>query len=518
MSKTNNSPTRWWPLQAIALLTIGFLLFVTLSESESRQAIVMKSIGIASFASILSLIWLLALSRLPWRIRIGVAAGLIIIGAGVGSAFKYEGVSGDLIPIFRWRWHQTEMQIALSESTQGDLSLPSNFISYSQFLGPNRNTTVSDISLNPDWESSPPQLLWKQPIGEAWSGFVTSGNRAFTQEQDGPLEKVVCYDLLSGKRLWENELTARYDNPLGGIGPRATPTIDENRLYTMGATGELQCLELTTGNPIWSSNVLQTHNAPLPDWGMSSSPLIHENLVIVNVGGSDGKSLVAYDKQSGDFIWGGGNDQAHWSSPIFHEIAGSKQILIFNRDGLYAHNVNTGAILWEHPWTKSTSYPRVAIPVLIPGDRIIMSSGYGAGAAMLKISPSNGGKQSVEEIWTSLHLKSKFNNFVFKDGYIYGLDDGMFTCIDIETGRRAWKKGRYGHGQLILVNDLLLLTAENGDIMLFDPTPEEPRVLGTFKALEGKSWNPPALVGPYLLVRNHLEAACYRIPLLDKVN
>ncbi|MBT6767444.1 MAG: hypothetical protein HOA81_00445, partial [Opitutales bacterium] len=161
MSKTNNSPTRWWPLQAIALLTIGFLLFVTLSESESRQAIVMKSIGIASFASILSLIWLLALSRLPWRIRIGVAAGLIIIGAGVGSAFKYEGVSGDLIPIFRWRWHQTEMQIALSESTQGDLSLPSNFISYSQFLGPNRNTTVSDISLNPDWESSPPQLLWK---------------------------------------------------------------------------------------------------------------------------------------------------------------------------------------------------------------------------------------------------------------------------------------------------------------------------------------------------------------------
>jgi outer membrane protein assembly factor BamB len=147
-----------------------------------------------------------------------------------------------------------------------------------------------------------------------------------------------------------------------------------------------------------------------------------------------------------------------------------------------------------------------------------MSSGYGAGAAMLKISPSNGGKQSVEEIWTSLHLKSKFNNFVFKDGYIYGLDDGMFTCIDIETGRRAWKKGRYGHGQLILVNDLLLLTAENGDIMLFDPVPEEPRVLGTFKALEGKSWNPPALVGPYLLVRNHLEAACYRIPLLDKVN
>lgn len=491
------------------------MLFVTLGESESRQAIVMKSIGVLAFAFIFSLIWLLALSRLPWRRRVGISAGVIAIGVGIGSLFQYGGVSGDLIPIFRWRWHETTQQVSNSEPVANELPALLKSSSYPQFLGPNRNATVSYVTLDSDWVSSPPKLLWRLSIGEAWSGFVTSENRAFTQEQDGLLEKVVCYDLLSGERIWENEISARYDNPLGGIGPRATPTIDENRLYTMGATGELQCLELASGNPIWSFNVLETQNAKLPEWGMSSSPLIYEDLVIVNVGGRKNNSLVAYDKVSGDFVWGGGSDQAHWSSPVFYEIAGTKQILIFNRDGLYGHDVSTGEILWEHSWKRSTSYPRVAIPVQIADDRIIFSSGYGAGSAMLQISPIKEGKQAAEEIWTSLHLKSKFNNFVFKDGYIYGLDDGMLTCIDVETGRRSWKKGRYGHGQLILVNELLLLTAENGDVLLVEPVPEEPRVLGTFKALEGKSWNPPALVGPYLLLRNHLEAACYQIPLLD---
>mgnify|MGYP006132501061 CR=1 FL=1 len=514
----SNSKTtiRWWPLIAIACLAIGSMLFVMLGESESRQAIVMKSIGILGFAFILSLIWLLALSRLPWRYRVVTSTGVIAIGVGIGSLFQYEGVSGDLIPIFRWRWHETTQQVSNTEPAPNERPLPLRSRNYPQFLGPNRNATVSDISLDPDWVTSPPKLLWKQPIGEAWSGFVASENRLFTQEQEGAFEKVVCYDFLSGKRIWENQLSARYDNPLGGIGPRATPTIDEDRLYTMGATGELQCLELISGEPIWGCNVLETQGAKLPDWGMSSSPLIYEDLVIVNVGGSNDNSLVAYDKISGDFVWGGGNDQAHWSSPVFYEIAGTKQILIFNRDGLYAHDVATGEILWEYPWTRSTSSPRVAIPILIPGDRIIFSSGYGAGAAMLQISPIEEGKQAVEEIWTSLHLKSKFNNFVFKDGYIYGLDDGILTCIDVETGRREWKKGRYGHGQLILVNELLLLTAENGDILLVEPVPEEPRIIGSFKALEGKSWNPPALVGPYLLLRNHLEAACYQIPLIGE--
>ena len=121
----------------------------------------------------------------------------------------------------------------------------------------------------------------------------------------------------------------------------------------------------------------------------------------------------------------------------------------------------------------------------------------------------------AKELWKSLHLKSKFNNFVLSDGYLYGLDDGMLTCIEVATGRRTWKKGRYGHGQLLLGDDWLLLIAENGEAILLEPNPDETEILGTFAALEGKSWNPPALVGSLLLVRNHLEVACYRLPLKE---
>jgi outer membrane protein assembly factor BamB len=120
---------------------------------------------------------------------------------------------------------------------------------------------------------------------------------------------------------------------------------------------------------------------------------------------------------------------------------------------------------------------------------------------------------TADQIWKSLRLKAKFTNVVFKDDYIYGLDDGTLVCLDIATGRTTWKAERYGHGQVILVGDLLLLTAESGEVILIDPVPEEPREVTRFQAIEGKSWNPPALAGPYLLVRNHLEAACYRLPV-----
>jgi len=177
--------------------------------------------------------------------------------------------------------------------------------------------------------------------------------------------------------------------------------------------------------------------------------------------------------------------------------------------------VKDGSILWEYPW-DTDGKPHVSIPVLVSGDRVLLSSGYGKGAELLQISNADDDKQSAERIWRTLHLKAKFNNYVLKDGHVYGLDDGMLTCIDVEKGRRTWKQGRYGHGQNILIDNLMLLTAESGEVLLIEPVPEEPRILASFQAIEGKSWNPPALVGEYLLLRNHLEAALYRLPLLMK--
>ena len=471
----------------------------------------MSSIAIMVASGGLSMMWLLALSRLPWKVRLkglGVVVGLLLVFA---ATFRVEGVYGDLIPIVKFRWSGAEEKIAVgvADSTQELIG------SYPQFLGPTRDTKVNGIKLDPDWGSHPPEMIWKQPIGEAWSGFSVVGNRAITQEQDGEEELVVCYELLTGEKIWEHRYPAFFNNPIGGVGPRATPTIEEDRVYVLGAVGDFMCLDLVKGDPIWSFNVLEKHGASLPEWGMAGSPLIYENLVILSVGGRNGHSLVAYDKQTGGFVWSGGSDKVHWSSPVVYEVAGKIQILAFNNSALFAHDVSDGTVLWEYPW-ETKGQPHVAVPILAPGDRILLSSGYGKGAELIQISNNADGEQSVERVWRTLHLKAKFNNYFFKDGYVYGLDDGMLTCIDVEKGRRTWKKGRYGHGQNILVDNLMLLTTERGEVLLIEPIPEEPRVLASFEALEGKSWNPPALVGEYLLLRNHLEAALYRLPLLEE--
>jgi len=510
MTDSKNTSPRWWPLMVIWILVFCVIVVVVYTNQDNRQAHVMTFIAAFGVGGGLSMMWLLALSRLPWRLRLkGLGIAIVLLLASVAT-FRIEGVTGDLIPIVKFRFSSAADKMAAgvaysSEEITG---------SYPQFLGPNRDAKVTGIKLDPDWETNPPQLIWKQPIGEAWSAFSVVGNRALTQEQDGEDELVVCYELLTGDKIWEHRYSAFFNNPIGGVGPRATPTIEEDRVYALGAVGNLMCLNLESGDLLWSFNVLDKHGASLPEWGMAGSPLIYEDLVILSVGGRNGHSLVAHEKWSGDYVWSGGSDKVHWSSPVVFEVAGNTQVLAFNQSAMFAHDVNDGTVLWEYPW-KTDGQPHVAVPVLVPGDRILLSSGYGKGAELIQIANIEEGKQSAERIWRTLHLKAKFNNFVFKDGYVYGLDDGMLTCIDVEKGRRTWKKGRYGHGQNILVGDLMLLTSERGEVLLIEPVPEEPRVLGTFEALEGKSWNPPALVGEYLLLRNHLEAALYRLPLLD---
>lgn len=511
MNRSGKNSPRWWLLAIIWMLGLAGFLILYLTADSHRQGLVMGSIGILTGCGILSVLWLLALSRLPWRVRLSVFGGIALAGVLLVSQLRFEGVTGDLRPIVKWRWSKPDVTVA----TGANIAQKPVTGNFPQFLGPNRNTTVSGVRLEPDWETHPPELVWRRPIGQAWSGFAVSGNRAVTQEQDGADELVVCHDFLTGKRIWEHRYPARYDNPLGGIGPRATPTIEEDRVYALGAKGDFFCLRLETGEKLWGHNVLDRHGASLPEWGMAGSPLIYQDLVILSVGGSEGRSLVAYRKRDGKFAWGGGSDAAHWSSPVMYEIAGKKQVLIFNYSGMAAHDVSDGSILWEYPW-DTDGRPHVAIPVPVSGDRIVLSSGYGKGAEMLQVSNLANGGQKADRLWRSLHLKAKFNNYVLKDGYLYGLDDGRLTCIDVETGRRTWKSGRYGHGQNLLVGDLLLLTAEYGEVLLIEPVPEKPMVLGRFQAIEGKSWNPPALVGPYLLVRNHLEAALYRLPLASQ--
>jgi outer membrane protein assembly factor BamB len=281
-------------------------------------------------------------------------------------------------------------------------------------------------------------------------------------------------------------------------------------VYALGATGRLVALDLATGAPRWSRDILADHGAPAPAYGVAASPLVLGDVVVVAAGGPDGHALVGYDAATGRPLWSGGDGPPAFGSPRHAVLAGVPQILVMNGRGVAAHDPANGRVLWELDWPPGEN---TAQPVVLPPDRVFFSTGYGVGGTMLRVSATRDGGVGVERLWQSRGLKSKFANVVHRDGFLYGLDDGILVCLDARTGERRWKRGRYGHGQLLLVRDLLLVTCEDGTVALVEAEPDTWRELGRFQAIEGKTWNHPALVGAYLLVRNAREAACYELPL-----
>ncbi|NKB69115.1 MAG: PQQ-binding-like beta-propeller repeat protein [Candidatus Latescibacteria bacterium] len=503
---------RLWPLYIIAGAVIAALLAIWLPESLNRQMQVVPTLGVFLLAFIFTIFWLLFLSRLPWGRRLRYFGAVVLVVALCGVSFRYQGLSGDFVPIFVWRWTNT----GAASAVDGGGVTPIEARDWPQFLGPDRSNQLHGVRLQRDWGEHPPREVWRRPVGAGWSSFAIAGGRAITQEQHGPTEQVVCYDLASGRKLWSHSDSARHESGMGGVGPRATPTIVGDQVFALGATGLLNSLDLSSGRLLWSRDIAADNNAKIPMFGFSGSPLVLDSLVVVSSGGPDGRSLVAYQRHSGTFIWGGGGDQAGYSSPRLATLAGRQQILIFNEANynIAAHDPHNGALLWQQSWDHGM-VQCIANPLPLPGDRVLASTGYGGGAELYQINSAADGLLGSQRLWQSKHLKAKFSNMVFHDGYVYGLDDGIMVCLDPNTGTRRWKRGRYGHGQLILVDDLLLIMSEKGDVVLVEANPEKHVELARMPVFESKTWNPHAFAAPYLLVRTDREAVCYELPLAE---
>jgi len=525
---------------AIAVCLGAWLVWTWLVADVIRQQRNLQTLVGTGIAAIVLLAWLVALSGLSKRFRLGVLAIAILALASAASLLRIRGVSGDLIPILAWRWESREPPPAAGAAGEsgeaprsraeplpiaGEVAAPPAGAheagaspppprrprDFPQFLGPQRDGTVSGLRLARDWSTRPPRKLWRRPVGAGWSGFAIVGERAVTQEQHGAEERVVAYDLQTGRVLWTHTDAARYDTVIAGVGPRATPTIAEGRVLTLGATGILNALDLATGRRLWTRSAIEENGGAKPQWGKSCSPLVVGSRVIVSVGGPDGHSLVAYDVTTGTVAWGGGSDRSSYSSPFLTRLAGRPVVVILNDATMTGHDPETGALLFEHAWPSEQ--PSVAVPALLGGDRLLVSAGYGVGSKAYRIAARPDGTLEATIEWESPRLKSKFANVLVHRGLVYGLDDGVLTCLDPATGERRWKGGRFGHGQMLLVEDLLLVQSEEGEVLLLEPSPEGARERTRFPALEGKTWNPPALAGALLLVRNDREAAAYELPV-----
>jgi outer membrane protein assembly factor BamB len=502
---------RKWSLALLVVAVATALGWIWLFKQVQRQD---KLIGtaitlMAGYAA--WLLWVLFASGWKARQRWIVLGGTVALIVFCATCLRIQGVTGDLLPIVGWRWSAKPSAARMNSSapaTNGP-AVAALTNSYPQFLGPERNGVLPGPALGRDWKATPPIELWRRPVGSAWSGFAIEGSRAVTQEQRGESELVVCYDLLTGRELWSHADASRYATTIAGEGPRATPTIADGRVYAMGGAGVLNCLDLQTGRPIWGTNTLAAFGAKLPEWGVACSPLVVGDTVFVTVGGRN-HAMVALHGQSGAVRWTSGHDDPHWSSPILATLAGVPQVVVFS-ENVSSYAPETGRVLWQHPWRSP--YPHVSVPLIVSSNRVLVSQGYGGGSELLEITRAGTNRFSAQRIWKSIRLKSKFANLFLHEGFIYGLDDGMLVCLEEASGELKWKGERYGHGQMILVADLLLIMAESGDVVLVEPNPAEPRELARHKVFTAKTWNSPALAGEWLLVRNDREAACLRLPL-----
>jgi outer membrane protein assembly factor BamB len=350
--------------------------------------------------------------------------------------------------------------------------------------------------------------LWRRLIGPGWSSFAVRGDLIYTQEQRGDDEIVSAYRMSTGEPAWRHRDPVRFWESNGGAGPRATPTLDKGRVYAFGATGILNALDAKTGKLVWSRNVAIETKTEVPGWGFASSPLVVDDVVIV----AADATLAGYDVATGRPRWVGPIHRGSYSSPHRTTIDGISQVLLLGGSGVTSLAPANGALLWEHAWQGVA----IVQPALTPDGVVINTIGGtgGNGTRRLAVAHSPGG-WNVEERWTSNGLKPYFNDFVVHKGYAFGFDGSILACIDIETGKRMWKGGRYGNGQLLLLadQDLLLVLSDEGDLALVEATAGGFKEIASVPALEGKTWNHPVLVRDVLLVRNGAEMAAFRLSL-----
>jgi outer membrane protein assembly factor BamB len=378
---------------------------------------------------------------------------------------------------------------------------------WTDFRGPNRDGIYQEVPILADWPSAGLTPLWKQPVGGGYASFVVARGRAFTIEQRGSQEVVAAYDVPTGRELWTNSWSAEFRESMGGDGPRATPTWSEGRVYALGATGELRALEDSTGKTIWRTNILSDSDAPNLDWGMAAAPLIVDDTVIVLPGGSDGRSIVGYDRVTGKQVWSALGDKQAYCSPMLVTLNGIRQLLVVSATRIVGIVPGDGKLLWEYPFPTFNGI-NAAQPLVIGNNRVFVSASYGAGSAMIELN-GDVDRFSVREVWRNTRMKNRFSGSVLHEGVIYGLDEGILAAMDVETGELKWKGGRYGYGQVLLAGNNLIVLTEDGDLALVRAIPERHQEITRFPVLEGKTWNVPALSGGYLLVRNLAEMAAF---------
>lgn len=380
--------------------------------------------------------------------------------------------------------------------------------SWSQWRGPDRSGVSSETGLAPRWPQAGPAEVWRQPLGQGFSGIIVDAGRLYTQFASAGDAFVASLSARDGSEIWRVRTGSSFKDSYGN-GPRATPTLDDGVVYALNASGDLVAVRATDGGVVWKLDLRESFGAKPPRWGLSGSPLIEGDLLIVNPGGDKGRSILALDKKTGELRWSARDDRAGYAAPIAMTVAGVRQILVFVGDKIVSLDPADGGTHWELGW-KTDWGVNATTPILLEGDRVFLSTGYERGAIMLKLRKQDGGAVA-EELWRNREMRNKFSSSVLYGGMLYGFDEGTLKCIDPDDGTTRWRQRGLGHGSLFAVDGKLIVLSDRGKLVLADATPEGYIELGAVEAFKTKTWTVPTLAGGRLYLRDEKEIVAFDI-------
>jgi outer membrane protein assembly factor BamB len=380
---------------------------------------------------------------------------------------------------------------------------------WAQFLGPNRDGTIKDETLVKGWLGDKLSEKWRVPIGEGYSGIVVNDNSLFSMDSNGNDEFVFSLSTINGKEQWRVRTGSSPRDVYGGYGPRVTPSLDGNSLFTVSAEGDLIALRQDNGQILWKRQLLKDLGWRPPAEGTSSSPLVSDGRIYLIIGGSEGKAVAAFDRNNGKTIWTSQDDRTSYSSAMRWDFERKPQVLFLTGSNLFSVDSGSGKLLWKYSW-PTYDFVNVATPILIPPDRVFISSGYDQGAALLRVHQT-GEALNVKEIWRNREMKNHFSNSVYYSGVIYGFDNAIFKAIAADSGQTLWREKGFGTGSVILAGSYLIILSDSGELLLAKANRQELLVKKRIQVLLGKSWTPPSISTSNIYLRNHTEAVCLAI-------
>lgn len=373
-----------------------------------------------------------------------------------------------------------------------------------QWGGPHGDFILAGKGLAATWPEGGPRQLWKRDLGEGYSPIAAADGKLYTMYQRGEQEIVVALDAASGKTLWEYAYQAPITvNMSRAPGPRATPLLIGNLIYTVGATGKLHCLNLRTGKVVWAHDLFTEFKGYVQDEYYASSPLAYKQTIIVPVG-AEGAAVMAFDQKTGAVVWRKLDFKTSYASPILITVGGQQQAVLMMESEVIGIDPNNGELLWSHPH-KNRTKTNVSTPIWGEDNLLFCSSAYDSGSRALKLS-REGDTTKVEEVWYQRQMRVHMSNAIRLGDTVYASSGDFgptpFTALNVKTGQVLWQDRNLSKASFLSADGRFILLDEDGELILATPTAEGLKIQAKVSLLTKTAWTPPTLVGTKLFLRD----------------